>query len=80
MLGGGGVGGGGGGGAVAGEVGAVSPKAGVVSGLSVTPPKVAASRVSALSSGESVQELNVSSIGVGRATMVVNIAGRRTRR
>lgn len=58
----------------------IAGKAGEVSGLSDTPPKVAARRVSALARGESVQESSVSSIGVGRAIMVVNRAGRRIRR
>lgn len=75
------VGGGGGGlDGVSGTAGEVTPEAGEVSGLSVPPTKVAASRVSALSRGESVQELDMSSMGVGRATMIVNRAGRRTRR
>ena len=76
---------GGGGGActglVAGRVGGANKSEGdAVSGLSVTPPKVAASRISALSREESVQELDVSSIRKGRANMVVNKTGMRTRR
>lgn len=68
-------------GLVVGGAGGVNiSEGGAVSGLSVTPPKVAASRVSALSSEGSVQELEVSSIRKGRANMVVNKAGRRTRK
>lgn len=55
-------------------------EAGEVGGSTVTPPKVAARRASALSRGESVQESDVSNIGEGRAIMVVNRAKRRIRR
>lgn len=78
-VGGGGCSGGGCIGTVGVKAGGVTPGGGEVR-VSVTPPRVAARRVSALSRGESVQELDVSTIGVGMATMVVNRAGSRTRR